>query len=458
MILDWEEFRKSDRRRDIEYIFTDILFDGATAGINSEMCSFFSKLPDCNIQNFNRRMRTENSSPGKYEEIYSAELGEYYMRFQDLLKSENLQPRTKRLLNIYMYVNRTRIEMIYGGRELPPDFPKNDLMLILFHEVSSIVSALVNNKYIMDIQSKVAQSKKTLKEYLHGELGLEQTVQDSLFYVLFDSLSKNRNVKYSREQKEEQSNIGKNFFEKYGEQINEYEKIYAKPAEKEFRNIKRTQIEDSIFTHVLKIKPGLLYELMQLDKYRRILQIRPFTAGEKEEIKRSFTYILPQAQSLIDKSDNIEKMIASDNKGVIINENPVVEREKLMETIIEKYRGKVVFVNFWIVHNIPCLDALKTMLPIKEELQAKGVVFLYITGEEISFIDEWIQKVPEIHGEHYRLTGGRWNFLYNKLGIKSVPACLIYDKNGNVASELYNGYPGNETVKNVIEKELLRNY
>jgi thiol-disulfide isomerase/thioredoxin len=242
---------------------------------------------------------------------------------------------------------------------------------------------------------------------------------------------------------------------KYRKQLNEYHKIYIAAVHEDFERNKRPQIEDSIFTHVLKIKPGLLYDLIQMEKYKKILDIRLFTAGEKEEVKRSFTDNQLLAQALIDKNNEIEKMFASVKleNNVTVNENPAVENEKLMETILEKYRGKVVFVNFWKVWDTPCLDAMKTILPVKEELQAKDIVFLYITGETSS-IFEWIKKTPEIHGEHYRLTEKQWDFLRDKFDIKGEAIYIIYDKNGNLASELYNGYPGNETVKNAIEKEL----
>jgi thiol-disulfide isomerase/thioredoxin len=451
MILDWEEFRKADRKRNIKHIFTDIRFDGATAGINSEMCVFFAKLPDYNIQNFYNRLKWENSAEDEYIDIYNSELGEYNIHFQNLLENENLQPRTKRLLQIYRDLNRNVALMHLRQYDFFPDFPQNDILILAFPNIHEITYILENNKYIMDIKLKTIQPKKSLKEYLYEELGLEQTAQDSLFHLLMDSISENRNVKFS----EEHMNLMQGFFKKYEKQSAEYSKIYVMPKIEEFNNSQLPRLEDSVFTYVLKIKPGLLYNLIQIKKYEKILCNRAFTASEKAEIKRSFADILPLVQSLIDESDNIEKMftLTMIEKEVIVNENPVVENEKLMEAILEKYKGKVVFVDFWTASCTPCFPTMKAILSVKKELQTKDVVFLYITGET-SPVDVWIKKIPEIHGEHYRLTDEQWSFLCNKLGIKDMPAYLIYDKNGNIASELYTDYPGNKTIKDAIEKEL----
>jgi thiol-disulfide isomerase/thioredoxin len=455
MIMDWEEFRKADRKRNISYIFSDIRFGGATAKINSEMCSFFTKLPNYNIRNFYDRMKTKTAN-SEFEKIYNSVLGEYDTRFQNLLKSENLQSRTKRLLQMYKDTRRALIAIIHENYDLPPSL-KNDVMILAFSEIPSIIYLLESNAHIRAIRGKATKFKKSLKEYIHEELGLKQTVQDSLYYALSDSISKMAATggKWNDEQIKEFTAVIVDFNTRYKKEFTEYNKIYFTPAVEDFNKNKLPQIEDSIFTNVIKIKPSLLYNLIRFEKYKRILESRAFTADEKAELKHSFADIQPLAQSLIDENEKIKKILEPSeiNEKIIVNENPAVENEKLMETILEKYRGKVVFVNFWTTRCKTCFDTIKKILPVKEELQTNDLVFIHIVSESSPF-DEWITKIPHIHGEHYRLTHKQWNFLYNELDITGMSAYLIYDRNGNTVSKIYADSLDNKTIKDMIEKEL----
>lgn len=64
---------------------------------------------------------------------------------------------------------------------------------------------------------------------------------------------------------------------------------------------------------------------------------------------------------------------------------------------------------------------------MKEELKDKDIVYLYITGE-VSPQKTWENMIPDIHGEHYRLTNAQWEYLSKSFGIRGVPTYLIIDR------------------------------
>ena len=50
--------------------------------------------------------------------------------------------------------------------------------------------------------------------------------------------------------------------------------------------------------------------------------------------------------------------------------------------------------------------AMKMMKPMKEELIDKDIVYVFIAGEN-SPETTWNNMIPDIHGEHYRLTNAQ---------------------------------------------------
>lgn len=87
---------------------------------------------------------------------------------------------------------------------------------------------------------------------------------------------------------------------------------------------------------------------------------------------------------------------------------------------------------------------------MKEELKDKDIVYLYITGET-SPLGTWNNMIPDIHGEHYRLTQAQWDYLSKSFEIRGVPTYLIVDREGNIKYK-QTGFPGVGTMK----KELLK--
>lgn len=136
--------------------------------------------------------------------------------------------------------------------------------------------------------------------------------------------------------------------------------------------------------------------------------------------------------------------------GFTINEVGEVSNEDLFASIISKYKGKVLLVDFWATWCGPCRMANKAMIPMKEELKDKDIVYLYITGES-SPLGTWQNMIPDIHGEHFRVNNDQWKFLCDSFKVDGVPTYLVIDREGNVKYK-QTGFPG----VNMMKEELLK--
>lgn len=200
------------------------------------------------------------------------------------------------------------------------------------------------------------------------------------------------------------------------------------------------------------IKDGLLNQMKQtLDIYGELEGFKPLTDKQREEMKS-----LPEAcqQYLNDANEKLLATIEANKKkeGHHVNEVGEVANEKLFESIISKFRGKVLLVDFWATWCGPCRAANKEMKPMKETLKEKDIVYVYITGET-SDKPTWEQMIPDLHGEHFYLTQEQWEYLGNSLDISGVPTYYIIDREGNTAFRSV-GYPGTSKIKEELEKAL----
>lgn len=132
------------------------------------------------------------------------------------------------------------------------------------------------------------------------------------------------------------------------------------------------------------------------------------------------------------------KEISADLKG-----------EDIFKALIADYKGKPLLVDFWATWCGPCKAAMKTILPLKEELKGKAG-FIYITGPS-SPRHTWEMTIPDIHGDHYYVTAEQYETLLKQFESQGIPTYVIVDKNGNVVTK-HIGYPGNEVIKEELMK------
>lgn len=207
------------------------------------------------------------------------------------------------------------------------------------------------------------------------------------------------------------------------------------------------------FSKALGTDKGIYFELSTVaDVLNGINDFTPVTEEQLAKISALSTPVYLEAVK--EKNDELLAKIEENKKktGFTINEAGVVSNEDLFASIISKYRGHTLLVDFWATWCGPCRMANKAMIPMKEELKDRDIVYIYLTGET-SPKGTWENMIPDIHGEHFRVTADQWNYLMNSFQIRGVPTYLLVDREGNITYKT-TGFPGVDKMKSELLKVL----
>lgn len=130
-----------------------------------------------------------------------------------------------------------------------------------------------------------------------------------------------------------------------------------------------------------------------------------------------------------------------------------VEPENVIQTILDKYKGKAVMIDMWATWCFPCRKGHQEMAPYKEEMKDKDVAFVYVTNSS-SPLNEWTEMIKTISGEHYCLSESQFKYLADKFGSGgAVPTYLFFNPSGENTSVIV-GWPGLDEIKQVIDKAM----
>lgn len=125
-----------------------------------------------------------------------------------------------------------------------------------------------------------------------------------------------------------------------------------------------------------------------------------------------------------------------------------VAADSLLQVITRPYRGKVVLVDMWNTWCGPCIRAMKSLKPLKEEL--KEVVYLYI-ADETSPEGKWKVAIPDISGIHCRISNEQSTALAKLYDYPGIPTYFVINRKGEVSYKV-TGFPGVEKLKEELTK------
>ena len=187
----------------------------------------------------------------------------------------------------------------------------------------------------------------------------------------------------------------------------------------------------------LGLEEGLLLDIIRAKNKIKVIEQYYLPMGEQELMAFNKEVSTPFVKEFVQNYNaEVKKELAieKDMSDVVVNKTPAVAVENLFQAILEKYKGKVVYVDFWATWCGPCMREMPHSKKLKNELGGKDVVFVYLTNES-SPLKAWTNKIPEIKGEHFRLNKEEWEYLSKKFDVQGIPRYMLVNQEGQIVLE-----------------------
>lgn len=217
-----------------------------------------------------------------------------------------------------------------------------------------------------------------------------------------------------------------------------FEQVYVRIGQEKFTNcvdyIRRfRELRDSVYTNYFGLKPSFLYDVIKIREL-------DFLMGQmnEEDMEPVLEIVLRDIQNPYLKLRGCELMKAYfQARKQPTCPLPEGKIAGYFRKIIEPYKGKVIFMDFWATSCGPCCAGIKAMKPLRESYKGKDVVFLFITDEGSSPLGAYNKVMADVEGEKLRLTRNDYNYLQELFQFSAIPYYVIINKKGEVVNQNY---------------------
>ena len=493
LIIDWEEFLLADRYRDRRYELENVEYYGPLAKINEELSQF-----DINKAKYNNRKEyeeylkmTTTIEPLVFKDSLIATYENNRDRLNQYILEKNISPKAQELLqadvkmitstNLLDFVSDRASEkrkdstLLVSNTEIPDSFYEDIQDLLPVNEPGALATnqykVLINRlEYADPLQevdrnsqrAKYRQSEKTLQEYFDEEgILLENKFKELLKPLSEDEASKLDSL--------ERRQLSDEFNEKYFVELQNFSKKYTEPLPKDKAPIEleKWKQKDSLLVNFFGVEKGLASDIIKVrslkfwfDFWGKETSDLVWTNLKKDidnpflkaEGQRMYDQIYPQV------SDNEELVDGDLPASEVFKENTLVLPEGKGTTafrkITDKFKGKILFVDFWATSCGPCVATIKHMKETRKKYKDNpDFEFVFITDESQSPQKTYDKFIAEQELENvYRVDQSTYHRFRDLFSFNGIPQYIVLDKAGNVVDADFKMYAFDWELPKILKK------
>lgn len=463
VILNWEEFLAADRLRNIRYQFKDIIYLGALSKINTELIGFPKEQPD--YADFQDKIK--KLSPDSFKSRQLADLSKNMEKVNSYINSNSLSPKASVILNneillrntnsLFDFVSRRDYEArqdtnnVILKMSVPDSYydflkelPLNDNSLLVSNEFQVFVNRFEFSNPFRKIYEKPRSNSIILGEnflnYLKDENIVVPEEDMKVLKRVFGASLADKNDSVAPLIQSEIDSI----FQKYNPHINAFVQTINKPGINQL--LEDWKFKDSVLTDVFGLKSNLVYEIAKIRQLGFQFQtVEAETAREYWDSLQtgiSNKYLIQTGYYVLNK--------AFPDNPTAAYKLPEGKATEIFKKIVDPFKGKILFVDFWATTCGPCVYGIKNMKENREKYKNNADIdFIFITDERSSPESAYKKLVDEQGLKNtIRLSTDDFYYLRQLFRFNGIPRYVVIDKNGDVIDGDFKMYNfENELIK-----------
>lgn len=452
LILTWDEFLMADRQRNISYKFKDVEFRGPLAKMNREINNFspeeweykkvsnkISKItPDAYIafeKEWKRKsfekLEAYNKQENLSENAYNVLSNDIYLNYGTHLFS---------YLSTRSYLARTDSTNEILKLPLPENFyeflnelPLNDPSIVICSEFSTFI----NRFEYMDPISLRYIINRTINT--QGGISIYQFFKNHNV-SLNDDEWKMLELASKQNKTDEEKELVKKNKEKINLIYNNNKALHQK--RQDFLSAQRTKnewlVKDSIIDAMVKTNAQYAKDVI---KVRHLHSYIKSSDSAVVQARWENTKSLIQNPEVARQGDNLIARMFGSEKDVAY-ELPAGKGTDIFKGIIDPFKGKVLFIDFWATSCGPCVGGIKSMKATREKYKDNpNFEFIFITDERSSPKATYDTFVAEQGLKNtYRISKDDFYYLRELFKFNGIPRYVLIDANGKVIDDDFSMY------------------
>ncbi|MBC8054084.1 MAG: redoxin family protein [Sphingobacteriaceae bacterium] len=460
IVLSWEELLTADH---YNHKYKDIQFMGPAARINQELMSVSINPND--YQELEKYVKTQN--PNDFKASQLAVLKNREEKLEHDLKGRDFTEQTKTILKNQIllsgasyhfdYVMRQQSEArnnpAFKASRVKPDssfydflqrIPQNDQSLLISSHFSTFINRFEFSEPIMASKRNAPDNRRIpFEAYLFKELLLKPTKDDLSYIAATKELEKKFEAEIGQKEADEllkQHGLKADpFYKKYATQFELYKKKYPEKEElypNSASMLREWDATNATLINSLKIQPGLIIEIAKVRTLKflfdRVMkndkdQARTFLTSLEKGIANAA--VMQEAEIMFRKAYPLVPKAAYDL--------PRGKGTDIFKKIIDQYKGKIVFVDFWAIFCGPCIASIKANKDVREKYKgSKDLEFVFITSDSESPEPRYTDFVNENELVNtYRLSSDEYLYLRQLFKFNGIPRYIVINKEGQVLND-----------------------
>lgn len=125
----------------------------------------------------------------------------------------------------------------------------------------------------------------------------------------------------------------------------------------------------------------------------------------------------------------------SEIKTNIYDLNDEDKIETNLDSIINKYEGKVIYLDFWASWCSPCKREMPYSHKLQDKFKEKDVVFVYISTDRNAAAWKGTMDKLKLTGELYRVNKNVYYQMNDRFNVQYIPRYVLIDKKGKVVDD-----------------------